>query len=49
VTLLGCRGSALRQSTSDESERLAAGMLDVVGLRPSEVSKLRDVPFETLA
>jgi para-nitrobenzyl esterase len=42
-------GSALRQSTSGDSERLAAAMLDVLGLSSSQASKLRDVPFETLA
>ncbi len=42
-------GSALRQSTPEDSEKLAAAMLDVLGISPSQVSKLREVPFEKLA
>jgi para-nitrobenzyl esterase len=42
-------GSSLRQSTPEYSEKLAAGLLDVLGLSSSQVSKLRDVPFEKLA
>lgn len=42
-------GSALRQSTPEDSEKLAAALLDVLGLSPSQVSKLREVPFERLA
>jgi para-nitrobenzyl esterase len=42
-------GSSLRQSTPEYSEKLAAALLNVLGLRPSQVSKLRDVPFEKLA
>jgi para-nitrobenzyl esterase len=42
-------GSTLRQSTPEESEKLAAAILDVLGLSPSQASKLREVPFEKLA
>jgi para-nitrobenzyl esterase len=42
-------GSSLRQSTPEDSEKLAAAMLDVLGFGLSQVSKLRDVPFEKLA
>src|SRR5215469_902238 len=42
-------GSQLRQSTAEDSERLAAALLDVLGISPSQVSKVRDVPFEMLA
>lgn len=42
-------GSSLRQSNPEESEKLAAALLDVLGISPSQVSKLRDVPFERLA
>ena len=42
-------GSSLRQSNPEYSERLAAALFDVLGLGPSDVSKLRDVPFEKLA
>jgi para-nitrobenzyl esterase len=42
-------GSNLRQNTPESSEKLAAALLDVLGLSHSEVSKLRDVPFEKLA
>jgi para-nitrobenzyl esterase len=42
-------GSQLRQSNAEESERLAAALLDVLGISASQVSKLREVPLETLA
>jgi len=42
-------GSSLRQSTPEDSEKLAAATLELLGLSPSQVSKLRDVPFEKLA
>ena len=42
-------GSSLRQSTPEESEKLAAAVLDILGLSPAQVSKLRDVPCEKLA
>ena len=42
-------GSQLRQSNPEDSEKLAAALLDVLGFSPSEVSKLREVPFEKLA
>jgi para-nitrobenzyl esterase len=42
-------GSSLRQSTPEDSEKLAAATLEVLGLRPAQVSKLRDIPFEKLA
>jgi para-nitrobenzyl esterase len=42
-------GSSLRQSTPEDSEELAAEVLEVLGLSPAQVSKLRDVPFEKLA
>jgi para-nitrobenzyl esterase len=42
-------GSSLRQSTPEYSERLAVALFDVLGLSSSQVSKLRDVPFERLA
>ncbi len=42
-------GSSLRQSTPEESEKLAAALFEVLGLSASEVSKLHDVPFEKLA
>jgi para-nitrobenzyl esterase len=42
-------GSNLRQNTPESSEKLAAALLDVLGLSHSEVSKLHDVPFEKLA
>ena len=42
-------GSSLRQSTPEDSEKLAAALFDVLGLSRSEVSKLHDVPFEKLA
>lgn len=42
-------GSSLRQSNPEKSEKLAAALLDVLGISPSQVSKLRDVPFERLA
>jgi para-nitrobenzyl esterase len=42
-------GSSLRQSTSEDSEKLAAATLEVLGLSPAQVSKLRDLPFEKLA
>jgi para-nitrobenzyl esterase len=42
-------GSSLRQSTPEYSEKLAAALFDVLGLSPSQVSKLREVPFEKLA
>jgi len=42
-------GSSLRQSTAEYSEKLAAALFDVLGLNPSQVLKLHDVPFEKLA
>ena len=42
-------GSSLRQSTPEYSQKLAGALLDVLGLNPSQVSKLHDVPFEKLA
>jgi para-nitrobenzyl esterase len=42
-------GSRLRQSTPEDSEKLASAVLEVLGLTSAQVSKLRDVPFETLA
>jgi para-nitrobenzyl esterase len=42
-------GSSLRQSTPEDSEKLAAAVLEVLGLSPTQASKLRDVPFEKLA
>jgi para-nitrobenzyl esterase len=42
-------GSSLRQSTPEDSEKLAGAVLEVLGLSPAQVSKLRDVPFEKLA
>src|SRR3984893_15363321 len=42
-------GSSLRQSTPEDSEKLAAAVLEVLGLSRAQVSKLRDVPFEKLA
>jgi para-nitrobenzyl esterase len=42
-------GSSLRQSTPEYSGKLAAALFDVLGFSPSQVSKLRDVPFEKLA
>ena len=42
-------GSSLRQNTPESSEKLAAALFDVLGLSASQVSKLRDVPFEKLA
>jgi para-nitrobenzyl esterase len=42
-------GSSLRQNTPESSEKLAAALFDVLGLSLSQVSKLRDVPFEKLA
>jgi para-nitrobenzyl esterase len=42
-------GSSLRQNTPESSEKLAAALFDVLGLSPSQVSKLRNVPFERLA
>ena len=42
-------GSSLRQSTPEDSEKLAAAVLEVLGLSRAQVSKLRDVPLEKLA
>ena len=42
-------GSSLRQNTPEDSEELAAAVLEVLGLSPAQVSRLRDVPFEKLA
>jgi para-nitrobenzyl esterase len=42
-------GSSLRQSTPEYSEKLAAALLDVLGISPSRISKLLDVSFERLA
>jgi para-nitrobenzyl esterase len=42
-------GSSLRQSTPEYSEKLAAALLDILGLTPAQVSKLRNIPFEKLA
>jgi len=42
-------GSSLRQSTPEYSEKLAAALLDVLGIAPAQISKLRDIPFERLA
>ena len=42
-------GSSLRQSTPEDSEKLAASVLDVLDIRPAQVSKLREVAFEKLA
>jgi para-nitrobenzyl esterase len=42
-------GSSLRQNTTEDSEKLAAAVLEVLGLSSAQVSKLRDVPFEKLA
>jgi para-nitrobenzyl esterase len=42
-------GSSLRQSTPEYSEKLAAALFEILGINPSDVSKLRDVPFEKLA
>jgi len=42
-------GSSLRQSTAEYSEKLAAALFDVLGLNPSQVLKLHDVPSEKLA
>ena len=42
-------GSSLRQSTPEDSEKLAAAVLEVLGLSRTQVSKLRDVPLEKLA
>jgi para-nitrobenzyl esterase len=42
-------GSSLRQNTAENSEKLTAALFDVLGISASQVSKLRDVPFEKLA
>jgi para-nitrobenzyl esterase len=42
-------GSSLRQNIPEDSEKLAASVLNVLGIAPSDVRKLRDVPFEKLA
>jgi para-nitrobenzyl esterase len=42
-------GSALRQNNPDASEKLAASVLNVLGIGASDVSKLSEVPFEKLA
>ena len=42
-------GSSLRQSTPEDSERLSAALLEVLGVSATQASKLRDVPFEKLA
>ena len=42
-------GSQLRQSNAEESEKLATALLDVLGISGSQVSKVREVPFETFA
>jgi len=42
-------GSQLRQNTSEQSEKLAASVLSILGLSAAQVSKLRDVPSEKLA
>jgi para-nitrobenzyl esterase len=42
-------GSSLRQNTPEDSEKLAAAVLEALGLSRAQVSKLRDVPFEKLA
>jgi para-nitrobenzyl esterase len=42
-------GSSLRQNTTENSEKLTAALLDVLGISASQASKLRDVPFEKLA
>jgi len=42
-------GSSLRQSNPEDSEKLTAALHDVIGISTSQVSKLRDMPFERLA
>jgi para-nitrobenzyl esterase len=42
-------GSALRQNDPEDSAKLAAAVLEILGISPAQVSKLRDVPFQTLA
>ena len=41
-------GSALRQSTQEESARLAAAYLEELGLSGSQVGRLHEMPFEPM-
>lgn len=42
-------GSSLRQSTSEDGEKLAAAALELLGIGPSQLARLHEVPYQTLA
>jgi para-nitrobenzyl esterase len=42
-------GSSLRQSNPEDTEKLAAATLSLLGISPADVSKIHDVPYQTLA